>query len=248
MGFNGKFTDQNRPDLSLVILCYKAREYTRDFVVKVIEVLEKYNIHDYELILVGNYIEGTGDTTPQVVEELSKQYPKVFHVAKPKKGMMGWDMKSGFEKARGNYIAVIDGDGQMPIFDIIRVYHKIREENLDMVKTVRLVRGDGVLRRFISFVYNLFARSFFPGIAGRDINAKPKIFRRKVFEKFNLTSDDWFIDAEIMIHARRHKIEVREIPTEFLGLVGRRSFISLKISLEFIKNLIVHRWREFFRK
>lgn len=238
---------QSTPELSLVVLCYKAGDFARGFSEKIIAMLEQYNIFDFELILVGNYHEGSNDLTPQVVAGLSQNHPKIFHVAKPKQGMMGWDMKSGLDLARGNYIAVIDGDGQMPIFDVIRVYHKIREEGLDMVKTVRLIRGDGLVRRFISFAFNTFTRMLFPGMPSRDVNAKPKIFHRKVFDRLDLTADDWFIDAEIMIQAHRHKFKIREIPTEFLGLVGRRSFVSVRTSWEFVKNLLRYRFREFFR-
>jgi len=154
-------------------------------------------------------------------------------------------MKSGLAMAAGKHIAIIDGDGQMPIDDLIRVYQKIRAESFDLVKTHRIERGDSAWRKTISFFYNLFFHILFPGLKARDINSKPKIFTRQAFEKFNLRSDDWFIDAEIMIQARRYKLKIGELPTVFLGLSGRRSFIKIGAIFEFIKNLIVYRLAEF---
>ncbi len=59
------------------------------------------------------------------------------------------------------------------------------------------------------------------------MNAKPKLMRRDAYEKMQLTSDGWFIDAEIMIETLRHKMLIAEIPTEFRRLHRRASFVSL---------------------
>ena len=37
--------------------------------------------------------------------------------------MMGWDARMGLLAATGDTIALIDGDGQMPAKDIIRVHN-----------------------------------------------------------------------------------------------------------------------------
>lgn len=84
---------------------------------------------------------------------------------------------------------------------------------------------------------------FFP-IAGTDMNAKPKIVTREAYEKLRLESNDWFIDAEIMIQARRHNFRIGEVPTEFYAHKDRPSFISFRAIWEFIKNLIRYRWKE----
>jgi glycosyltransferase involved in cell wall biosynthesis len=68
-------------------------------------------------------------------------------VAKPKEGRMGWDMKSGFQEALGKYIAIIDGDGQMPVSDIPIVYRLIKTGKYDLVKTFRIKRYDGLHRK-----------------------------------------------------------------------------------------------------
>ena len=46
----------------------------------------------------------------------------------------------------------------------------------------------------------------FPGINAWDINSKPKIITRALYQKMNLESNGWFIDAKIMIIARRLKL------------------------------------------
>jgi glycosyltransferase involved in cell wall biosynthesis len=243
------FNQKLNPEISIVILCYKAGALIIEFVERVINIFEAEKIFDYELILVGNYIKGSDDKTPEVIAKLAREIPKILYTAEPKKGMMGWDMKCGLKKASGKYIAVIDGDGQMPVEDLIKVYKKIKKENLDLVKTYRIKRGDGWRRKMLSAFYNLIFNILFPGLNSKDINSKPKIMTDDSYKKLNLESDDWFIDAEIMIQARHLKFKIKEAPTLFLGLSGKRkSFVKFPAILEFIKNLIYFRIKEFRKK
>jgi glycosyltransferase involved in cell wall biosynthesis len=238
---------ESSPDLSVVILCYLAGEGVRPFVRRTQAVLGQAGIDDYELILVGNYTRGSEDETPRIVASVAAGDERIRHVARPKDGMMGWDMRCGLQLARGRYLAVIDGDGQMPVEDLVRVYRVIRVDDLDLVKTYRLRRGDGWRRRTLSFVYNLLFALLFPGTFSRDVNSKPKILTREAYQSLRLESDDWFIDAEIIVQARDRGLRIGEIPTSFHGLTGRRSFVRPAAILEFIKNLAVYRVKTLFR-
>jgi glycosyltransferase involved in cell wall biosynthesis len=236
---------RSSPALSLVILCYRAEEYVHEFVRRTIEVLERSDIPDFELILVGNYLEGSDDSTPQHVREAARNDPRIRFCADAKRGWMGWDTRCGLALATGRTLAFIDGDGQMPVSDVVAAYEKIKSGDLDLVKTFRRTRGDGIRRKALSGAFNLIFHLLFPGVNARDINAKPKILTRTAYERLDLVSDDWFLDAEIMIQARRHRFRIAEIPTEFLGLQSRRSFVNFAAVLEFLGNLVRFRIREF---
>lgn len=233
-------------ELSVVILCYRAGEQVEPFVEDVMARLAG-EMDNWEIILVGNYMPGDPDPTPRVVCDIAAKDRRIKAIAQKKEGMMGWDVRSGFGAATGQVIALIDGDGQMPGKDIMRAYGVMQKENCDMVKTYRMVRHDGAYRRFISRVYNAVFRLLFGGLSVRDINAKPKLIARAAYEKLQLKSDDWFIDAEIMIQSRRLGFRVVEIPAVFYALKNRRSFVRIPAILEFIKNLILARFREFIR-
>lgn len=236
-------TESQKPiNLSVVILCYQAGESTRQFVLNAIKEFSDNQVENYELILVGNYHPEKNDSTPKIVKQLSQDYDFVKYVAKPKEGMMGWDMRSGLEVAQGKLVAVIDGDGQMPIIDVVRVYEKIKNSDYDLVKTYRTKRGDGHKRKVISFFYNLVFKLLFPGINSRDVNSKPKIFKNKSLKKLNLVSSDWFVDAEIMIEAQKHRLKIKEIPTDFLKLEDRASYVKTSAIIEFVKNLLAYRF------
>ena len=162
--------------------------------------------------------------------------------------MMGWDMKTGFQTASGKALAVIDGDGQMPSGDVIRVYQLMVKDGLDLAKTYRAKRDDGSYRKVISVVYNILFKLLFPGINAWDINSKPKIMTREFYEKISLESNGWFIDAEIMILARRLGIKIGETETVFHSMDSRPSFVKPLSILEFLANLLTFRIKEFIAK
>ena len=90
--------------------------------------------------------------------------------------------------------------------------------------------------------YNVLFRLLFPGVAVRDINSKPKVLTRKAYESMDLRADDWFIDAEMILEARRLGLKIGEVPTDFHGLTGRRSFVNLRTVFEFLNNLVRYRF------
>ena len=228
------------PYFSLVVLCYRSGYSIVPFVDKVRQALARCNF-TWELVLVGNYVEGSEDETPHVLADLAAKSPNVRTVIRPKKGMMGWDLRMGLNAARGTYIGVIDGDGQFPPESIIACLLKAELENLDLTKTYRVLRDDGLYRRFISHVYNWLFKLLF-GFAVRDVNSKPKIIRGDKYQLMNLQSNDWFADAEIIIRARELGLTVGEMPVHFKSNDLRASFVKPTAILEFALNLFRYRF------
>ena len=130
------------PEISVVVLAYRSASTITSFVDSLVDSLEKEKL-SWEIVLVGNYFEGVGDQTPKVVRGIAARDSRIKAVAEIKKGMMGWDMKSGLQAATGKKLAVIDGDGQMPSSDVIRVYQLMQKNGLDFAKTYRAERNDG---------------------------------------------------------------------------------------------------------
>lgn len=236
------------PELSVVVLGYRAETSLGPFVEDLRVALEQGAIGGgWEIVLVANYWPGAADPTPDIARQVAASDERMRVVAGPKDGGMGWDMRSGLAAARGAHLAVIDGDGQMPAADVVRVYRLLRDSGADLGKTYRSHRQDGLYRRLISRVYNALFTVLFPGLAARDINSKPKVMTRAAYQRLDLHDDGWFIDAEIMIQARRHGLRVVELGTEFGRLHTRASFVRPGAILEFFGNLLAHRWREWQR-
>ena len=232
------------PDVSLIILCYRAEDYIPECVASMEAELRQLGVR-YEIVVVANYVPGRKDRSPQIALDLMRRNPHVNIVARPKEGMMGWDMRSGLEAAHGRVLMVIDGDGQIDPRDVARVYQELRARGLDLCQTSRIRREDGWQRVLVSHIYNVVFQILFPGTGLHDINAKPKAITREAYQSFRLSSTDWFTDADIIIQARRNRLRCGEIPSVF-GKGVRPSFINLEAVWEFIRNLILFRFRETF--
>jgi glycosyltransferase involved in cell wall biosynthesis len=231
-------------ELSVVVLCYHSGQVILELVENLKRLLEYHKV-DYELILVANDFANSKDETINIVKQLANNQPRITPITKIKEGMMGWDMLQGFNACTGKYICVIDGDGQFPIESVINVYFEIRNSEFDIVKTFRVERSDGTYRTRLSQFYNFIFTVLYPGLGSKDVNSKPKILTRKAYSELKLESTDWFIDAEIMIKARKLHLKFKELPITFSANESRKSFVRYDAIFEFLWHLIQFKFRKF---
>jgi glycosyltransferase involved in cell wall biosynthesis len=233
------------PELSAVVLCYKAGESIRAVIDPLLRDLQASGV-SHELVLVANYWPDDGDSTPAIVERFAADRDNVVTVIGEKRGAMGWDMRAGLAAASGEYIVVIDGDAQNPVEDVVKMYRRMKDTAVDLMKGRRISRFDGPYRRVISGGYNLLFRLIFRTGPLWDINGKPKAITRAAYQQMNLTSDDWFIDAELVLAARRLGLTIGEMPVIFRENEERSSFVKPSAILEFVVNMLkarLHRVR-----
>ena len=229
-------------ELSAVVLCYRAEENVRRVVEPLVEELRRSGI-SHELVLVANHRPEEDDRTPAVVRELARGREEVKTITLEKEGAMGWDMRTGLDAARGSHIVVIDGDAQNPVEDVLRVHRCLLETGADLVKGRRTERGDGLLRRVISLAYNGLFVLLFGTWRLWDINGKPKGLTRAAWAQLDLRSDDWFVDAEMVLSARRRGLDIRELPVSFRSNDDRPSFVRPGALLEFLRHMLSYRLR-----
>lgn len=192
----------------------------------------------FELVVVANYWPERADETPDVARRFAETHEHTVVVARPKEGAMGWDMRTGLAAASGRYLIVIDGDEQNPVEDVLRMYHAMRDEGAEVMKGRRLLRHDGTYRRVISLTYNVAFRILFRTRGLWDINGKPKGMTRATYQQLDLGSDDWFIDAEIVLKAGARGLRVAELPVEFMRNDKRASLVQPGAIWEFVVNML----------
>ena len=225
------------------MLCYQAGEAIHRVIDPLYEQLEAAGIA-YELVLVANQSPGRPDPTGRVVKAFASGRETVLTVMEEKQGAMGWDMRSGFAAASGDYLVVIDGDAQNPVDDVLKMYRRMSATGVDVMKGRRIARFDGLYRRAISVVYNLAFAVLFGTRGIWDVNGKPKGLTRAAYEALDLESEDWFIDAEIVLSARRRGLTIAELPVVFHRNDERASFVRSAAILEFVRNMARHRFRK----
>lgn len=234
---------KNSLSLSIVILCYRSEESIVGFIREVEDELRSEKLDSYELVLVANYFKDISDKTPEIVRKIASENPHILPVILEKQGGMGWDAISGLRAATGDAIALIDGDGQMPPKDIVRLWRVLKSGEFDFVKTFRTERHDGSPRILVSSVYNFIFHILFPGRPYRDINSKPKMITHKALDRIKLGCPGWFLDGELMLEVRRLNLTFAEVPTIFKHNEWRGSFVNWGTAVSMIGSMIKYRIR-----
>ncbi len=229
----------SKPVLSLVIPCYNEQDNVEKVATSYLHLFKKTKI-PYELILVDN---GSRDYTRRIIQRLQRQDKRILLTIVPVNQGYGHGILTGLRDAHGAIVGWVDGDGQIPPDVVLKAYQTLCQTSFDIAMGRRVLRKESWYRTFASKVYNLFFRTLFL-IRGFQINSKPKLMRRHVYEQFHLVSKDWFIDSEILIKARRAHYIITEIPYVDAQRERGRSTVRFSIVWEFLRNVFRHR---FFR-
>lgn len=189
---------------------------------------------DFELVLVD---DGSQDLTRSLCERLARELGRIVVVSVSENQGYGAAILLGVASSRGRYVCYTDGDGQVPVDSVTRLYAVTQQSRSGFGKARRIVRESRV-RWFKSKVFNVFAALLF-GLSVKDINAKPKIFRKDEFEKLGVKSRNWLIDTEIMVKFRLRGVDPVEIPIMFSRRRLGRSKVGLKTVFEFIRDAVI---------
>lgn len=222
----------------MVIPCYNEEKNIGKEATELVNELTSSNI-DFELILVDN---GSYDDTARILNDLAKRCPQIKVVTVKKNEGYGWGIINGLKNCNGSYVGFLCADGQISPKDVIKVFKKLKSEDLDLCKVRRIKRYDGLYRLFLSKSYNFLFKFFFP-VPTNDVNGTPKIMKYNCYNKLNISSKDWFIDTEIMIKAKIFGFKIGEVPVEFKKREKGKSNIKFTIVFEFIRNLIRYKLR-----
>lgn len=199
--------------------------------------LDRINIQ-YEIVVVDN---GSTDNTQEVLQSLKKEIPELKTVKVWSNIGFGNGILRGLSVAQGEILGFMDADGQFKAKDLADIYLKLKEDKLDLCRGIRVKRHDGWKRKLASKGFHLIFKVIF-GASFNDINGKPKVFRRELYEAVNPTSKDWFIDAEIMLKAQKRKYKIGEVALTALARKKGKSKVRFGTIFEFLKNLIHYRF------
>jgi len=184
------------PELSAVMPAYNEEEILPLALTEAVEALQEL-CGRWELIAVD---DGSTDATPRILAEWHGRDPRVVVVTqRPNQGYTEALIR-GFAAARYEAVFYTDADAQFDLRELARLYPHLAEA--DMVTGYRMGRQDPWVRLLTSAVYNRL-QALVLGIRVRDVNCAFKLFRRSFFDRVELASDGFIIDAELYARARR---------------------------------------------
>ena len=157
--------------LSVVVPAYNEEENVVPLADEIIAALATL-AGGFEVILVD---DASTDSTARVIGNIKN--PHVHAVCHRVNCGQSAAIGSGFQAARGEWVATLDGDGQNDPADLPAMLEKAIHDGVDCVTGVRRKRQDNFLRRFSSRVANGF-RNWITGDRVSDSGCGIRVVRR----------------------------------------------------------------------
>jgi len=225
--------------VSLVIPTYNERENIGLLIKRIDGVLIEIG-YPYEIIIVD---DNSPDRTWEAAQALSSQYPNLRVIRRVNERGLARAVARGWEEARGDILAVMDGDLQHPPETLPFLIKAIEQDGMDIAVASRHVKGGGVsrwniLRRAVSWSATLMATWVLPGTLRtiRDPMSGYFALRRSVIEGRRLEPEGYKILLEVL--GRGNYRHVEEIPYTFVERERGGSKLGLRQYGEFIVHLL----------
>lgn len=222
--------------LSVFFPAYYDEKNIDKVVLKAISVLDELQLKNYEITIIE---DGSPDKTAQVADELAARHDKVNVIHHKKNMGYGATLKEGFLAASLDYVFYTDGDNQFDLDELKKFVALLPYS--DIVVGYRKKKQYSTYRKLTSFVYNLVLRLYFD-IDFVDIDCAFKLFKRDLFDKITIKTNDAFIDAEIMIQAKLLGYKTTELGVKHLPRVdGISTAARPSIILRTIKEIMQYK-------
>ena len=201
-------------DISIILPAYNEEENIEEVVEKTACFLMRQK-GIYEIIVVN---DGSTDGTSKILAKLKERYVFINVINLENNQGYGNALKLGFYNAKNNYVFFMDSDNQFNIKQLIEFWLHINK--FDVIVGYRYQRYDTFLRQILSWGFNKLCFFWF-GLRLHDIDCAFKLFKKECIKNIEITSKDFFINAEIMIRLKANKVSILELPvTHYPRLKG----------------------------
>jgi glycosyltransferase involved in cell wall biosynthesis len=219
---------------------YNEEAYARRAVSAVRAVLMA-ELPDWEIVIVD---DASTDGTPALVDALAREDPRVRVVRNPVNRRLGGALRAGYAAATKDLVFYTDADLPVDLHQLPRAVRLLEYQEADIVAGYRFDRtSEGLVRALYTFCYNHLIRTLF-GLRVRDVNFAFKLFRRSVLEKFALTSEGSFIDAEFLLRARKARCVIIQIGLDYFPRTrGTSTLASIPVIFAILRDMAAQ-WNE----
>ncbi len=199
--------------LSVVIPAFNKEDSISKTLAEVKRSCDSFKV-SYEVVIVDDH--STDNTYPEIVKTV-KNWLNFRVFKKVKNGGKGGALKEGFFKAKGDLVAFIDADLDLPpkqlkvFIDLMNVY------NADAIigskrNSLSKVEYSSV-RNFLSWGYYKLVRGLF-NLRVSDTQVGMKLFKRKKIEKIisKVNSSGFAFDLELLARMRKENMNIGESP------------------------------------
>jgi glycosyltransferase involved in cell wall biosynthesis len=164
---------------------------------------------DYEIIVVN---DGSRDATAEVLDELTRLYPRLRVVTHATNCGYGAALRSGFAAAQKALVFYTDGDAQYDPRELTVLWQRMKHDpGADVVNGYKMSRADPLHRIVIGRLYHHVVKLLF-GLRLRDVDCDFRLLRRGVLDHVVLEKSSGVICLEMMKKIQDAGFRVVEVP------------------------------------
>lgn len=217
-------------ELSIFFPFWNEQDNVESVVSKAIVVAEKV-AKKWEIIMID---DGSSDKTFEIIKKLANKDKRLIAVSHRVNRGYGAALKTGFERARYEYVVFNDGDGQFDFSEVSKLMDRI--DNADLVIGFRKKRLDHPFRHILMNMLKIWDYLFFR-FRFKDIDCGFKLFRKEAINKIlPLSSEGAMITTEILAKAKKNKLKITEVEVHhYPRLFGDQSGGNIRVILRAVK-------------
>lgn len=212
---NRMFNDKN-VKLSIVIPCYNEEDTLKECVYKVLGIADR-NL-SLEVIIVDDC---SNDNSYNIALELENNHSEIKIIRHEMNFGKGASLRSGFEMATGNFVAVQDADLEYDPNDLKRLIVPLINNHADVVLGSRFL-STGAHRvlyfwhalgnKFLTLLSNMFT-----DLNITDMETCYKVFRKEVIQGISIQENRFGFEPEIVAKIAQLRLRIYEMGISYYG-------------------------------
>ena len=225
--------DSAIPSVTAIVPVHNEKQAIRYSIDKLYQFMDSH-LQDFEILIVES---GSTDGTDKICDEISNKREEIVVVHEEIKNGFGSGLRLGVNNASKDFIWIVPGDLPFPLETLLDALKLIDDYDYDCVLSYRAEDQRHFSRKVQSFIYYVLCRILL-GIKVKSINSAFKLYRSEFFKKFEITSNGWFIDAEIICRLLQLDAKIVEIPVDVLDRIHGESKVGIFDSLGVIREML----------
>ncbi len=195
---------------SIVVPCFNEEKTLKKCIEKVLEIAD--STLSLDIIIVDDCSD---DRSLVIARELESKYPEISVLSHQSNQGKGAALRTGFQKATGDFVAVQDADLEYNPMDFKKLLVHLVKNQADVVIGSRFL-SDGFHRvlyfwhymgnRFLTFLSNMFT-----DLNLTDMETCYKIFRRDTIQNIQIKENRFGFEPEIVARVARMRLRVYEM-------------------------------------
>ncbi len=223
---------QKRYSISIFLPAYNEEDNIEQAVMNSVEVLREIS-DDWEILVIN---DASKDRTGEIAERMAQEIPQVRVIHHEINTRLGGALRTGFDNSSKELVFYTDADNPIDMNDLRWAVPMMDE--VDFITGYRLNRDEPLKRKIYSRCYNWMIRLLF-GLKVRDVNFSFKLLKQDVLKKAKLHAQGSFIDAELLIEARKYGFIVKEVGVQYYA---RTKGVSTLASPSVIFKILAEMW------